>query len=66
MMQVKGRSAVRRDLADEVVDGASSFVARELEHQVTPWAGLKAQPFVRCQRLGCGGRGGHLVPPRGM
>ena len=46
VMYVKRWSAVRRNLADEVVERALGVFACELEHELSAWAGLQARAFV--------------------
>jgi hypothetical protein len=49
VMYVQGRPAVRRDLDDEVVEGAAGLVAGDLEDEIAAGPGLKPEPFVRFQ-----------------
>src|SRR5262249_38509173 len=61
---VQRRTAMRWDLDDEVVECAAGVVARELEHEIAPRPGLKAQPLVRRQDLGCADDRRHGGLPR--
>jgi hypothetical protein len=46
MVDMERRSAVRRDLDDEVVEGPAGVLSGDLEDEIPPGAGLESQPLV--------------------
>ena len=54
VVDVQGRAAVGRDLADEVIDGASGVLAGDLEDEVPARAGLQAQALSGDEDLSVG------------
>jgi len=59
MVNMKRRSAMGRDLDDEVVEGPTGVLSGDLEDEITPGARLESKPLVGGEHLR--GKSCHVV-----